>query len=133
MGRGLACSLLRPFVADEAEDAAMLAPGLLARRLGPDFEPARPRQPRHHPFDRLGKKRVAAETGDLDMEIGADLVPLLARHVGAAGIEHGFDGIEVRLACAVAGKPYRRDLERLAKFRELFDLAEVDRGDRPVA
>ena len=31
-----------------------------------------------------------------EREIGADLVPLLARHVATAGVEHGFNGVEIR-------------------------------------
>jgi len=89
-------------------------------------------KPRHHPFDRLGEKRIATEIGDLDMEIGADLVPLLARHIGATRVEHGLDGIEIGLGRALAGEPHRRDVERLAKFRERFDLAEIDWSNLPV-
>src|SRR5581483_2070639 len=67
------------------------------------------------------------------MEISADTVPFLARRAALAGVEHLLDCSKIRLACARAGETDRGRLQRLAKFGQLFQFAEIDRSDDPVA
>src|SRR5580692_11032050 len=76
---------------DKTENAAMLGPGLLARRFGPDFEPAGARQPRHGACDRLDQKGVAGKPGDFDMKVSANAMPLFPGHAGPAGVQHLLD------------------------------------------
>ncbi len=111
----------------------MFGPGLLARGLGPDLQPARARKARHDALDGLDQERVAGEPRDLDVKVGADTVPLLAWHAGAAGVQHLLDRIEIGFGGAGAGEAYRGDLQGFAEFRQRLDFAEVDRRGDPVA
>src|SRR5215813_7584534 len=55
----LADGILRLVAPDQVENSPMIPPGLVAFRLGPDFEPARPGQPGHDVLDRLEDERIA--------------------------------------------------------------------------